>query len=163
MAIYGINYIHEFKFPFPKKKKKEPEKKSERPKKQERIPITDELRKEITKNLKEIVNNYNTKDHLVKGSMDDLREYFEEDSDKWDGKYHKLGCKEFEHDDYYVSYDLSPIDSGQYDKQSYNMALQGTRDAIGRNLDKLLPYGIETNTDYGDGDEGIIEIFGFKD
>lgn len=169
MAIYGIEYLNEFKLPFPKKKK-EPEKKYDKndpPPEREQILISDQTRQEITRKLKSIVTKFNTDKTLVDASMEILRKEF---SDKdiengwWDGKYHKLGCKLFDDwDDYYLPYDLSPTDTGKYDHQSYNSAMWDVRKAICKELDKVLPDGLSSNANYGDGDEGIIEVFGFKD
>ena len=167
MAIYGINYIHEFKFPF--YKKKEPGKKysNDPPPKRELIFISDQTRQEITKKLKSIVTKYNTDKTLVESSMEILRKDFSDkdiENGRWDGKYHKLGCKLFDdYDDYYLPYDLSPTDTGKYDHQSYNSTMLDVREAICKELDKVLPDGLSSNADYGDGDEGIIEVFGFKD
>lgn len=156
MAIYDIKYINEFFF---KKKKKQSDQKD---KDQKKIEIPDDLKKNIDKLLKDIVRKYNTDKQLIDDSMKELEEYFEDFSDGWDNKYHKMGCDLLESDKYYLSYDLSPSDSGNYDVQSYNSALIDVRRSICKELNNHLARNIKATADNGDGDEGIIEIFGFE-
>ena len=122
------------------------------------IAFTSEEEREITKSIKAIVRKYNTDPKLKRLIMDTLTEYFPPNTEKWDGKFHRLTCELFpDSDRYELMYSIQADEKAKIDFQSFNTAMIGVRGNIGDDLKNEFSY-ISVDDDYGDGDEGIIVV-----
>ena len=163
-TIFDIPKIVKNEYNKYKKKKQEQNKKttntssSQTPK---LIAFTSEEKREITKSIKAIVRKYNTDPKLKQKMIDMLNHHCKyESADKWgwDGKFHRLTCELFsDSDDYFLHYSIQVNGNRDLDIQTFNVATVDLRIDICKELENQISY-IKANGDYGDGDEGIVEI-----